>query len=120
MIANLSSIKFFFSLLCLIPSNLVSLDYPEPKAKPEIKLLKFDDVFKQIKNRTGHGTAVADDYNNKSYHLILGGWISRDLEAIMTFYLTNFLKLISTGQVLRKLLKKMNHQLLKILSLIAC
>ncbi len=115
MIANLSSIKFFFFLLCLIPSNLVSLDYPEPKAKPEIKLLEFDDVFKQIKKQNWvMAIAVADDYNNKSLSSYIR-WldITRPGSNHDFLYLTNFFKAHKHWPSSEKIIEKIESSITK-------
>ncbi|MBS91622.1 MAG: hypothetical protein CMM95_01020 [Rickettsiales bacterium] len=94
MIANFSSIKFFFFLFFLIPLNLKSLDYPKPRAKPEIKLSEFQDVFEQIKRQNWvMAIAIADDYNNKSLSSYIR-WldITRPGSNHDFFYLTNFYK----------------------------
>ena len=53
MITNLSIIKFFFLIVLLNFSKVTALTPPEVLARPEIKLKKYQDVFDQIKNKTG-------------------------------------------------------------------
>ena len=66
MIINFLRIKFFFFLVFLPLRTIFALDVPEPEARPEIKINKFQDVFDQIKKQNWTMAIVlAEDYNNE-------------------------------------------------------
>ena len=92
MITKISSIKFFFFLIFLVPYYSKSLDYPRPIAKPEVIIPYYKDVFDQIKKQNWvMAIAVADDYNNKALSSYVR-WldITRPGSNHNFFYLTNF------------------------------
>ena len=66
MIRNFLRIKFFFFLVFFNSQTIFALNFPTPKARPEIKINSFQDVFDQIKKQNWTMALVlADDYNNK-------------------------------------------------------
>ena len=66
MIRNNLIIKFFFFLICASPQLSYALDAPKPKARPEVRLAAFQDVFDQIKKQNWvMAKTLADDYDNK-------------------------------------------------------
>ena len=115
MIANLSSIKFFFFLFFLIPLNLKSLDYPKPKAKPEIKLSEFADVFEQIKKQNWvMAITIADDYNIKALSSYIR-WldITRPGSNHDFLYLINFFKNHKHWPSSEKIIEKIESSITK-------
>ncbi len=94
MIINFLRIKFFFFLVFLPLRTIFALDVPEPEARPEIKINKFQDVFDQIKKQNWTMAIVlAEDYNNEylsSYIKWLD--ITRPGSNHSFKYLTNFYK----------------------------
>ena len=51
MIRNNLIIKFFFFLISASPQLSYALDAPKAKARPEVRLVAFQDVFDQIKKQ---------------------------------------------------------------------
>ena len=67
MVRNNLIIKLFFFLTFIFFETSHALDSPSPKARPEIKVSVFEDVFDQIKRQNWTmALALADDYNNKN------------------------------------------------------
>ncbi len=67
MMRKFISFKFFFFLFFLIDNTTLALNPPSPKARPEIKVFAFDDVFDQIKKQNWTmAIALADDYQNQA------------------------------------------------------
>ncbi len=60
-------IKLFFFLIFIFCQTSQALDSPSPKARPEIKVSAFQDVFDQIKKQNwSMAIVLADDYKNKN------------------------------------------------------
>jgi len=92
MIGNYLRIKFFFFLIFTIPYDLSALNYPAAKARPEIKVGEYKDVFDQIKKQNwAMAIVLADDYKN-SYLSSYIKWldITRPGSNKSFDYLTNF------------------------------
>ena len=53
MIKNKLRINLFFFLSLIFHWNSYALDPPSVKARPEIKVYAYQDVFDQIKNKIG-------------------------------------------------------------------
>ncbi len=65
MIRDYLRIKFFFFLIFFISQPCHALDSPKVKARPEIKIASFEDVFEQIKKQNwAMAVVIADDYKN--------------------------------------------------------
>ncbi len=94
MIRNSLIIKFFFFLICASPQLSNALDSPKPKARPEVRLAAFQDVFDQIKKQNwSMAIVLANDYDNRflsSYVKWLD--ITRPGSNHSFKYLTNFYK----------------------------
>ena len=66
MIRNFQRIKIFFFIL-LISNFTFALEPPKPKARPEVKLTLYQDVFDQIKKQKWTmAITLAEDYQNKN------------------------------------------------------
>ena len=67
MIRNNLIINFFFFLICASPQLSYALDAPKPKARPEVRLAAFQDVFDQIKKQNwSMAIVLANDYENSN------------------------------------------------------
>ncbi len=85
-------IKLFFFLIFIFCQNSQALDSPSPKARPEIKVSAFQDVFDQLKKQNWWMEIVlADDYKNKNLSSYIR-WldISRSGSHHSFEYLTDF------------------------------
>ena len=80
MMRKFISFKFFFFFIFLLNDSSLALNGPSPKARPEIKVFSFSDVFDQIKKQNWPmAIALADDYSNpalSSYIRWLSYWRS--------------------------------------------
>ncbi|MEE2695444.1 MAG: lytic transglycosylase domain-containing protein [Pseudomonadota bacterium] len=67
MIGNYFRIKFFFLLIFSIPLTSQALEPPKPKARPEIKIGTYKDVFDQIRKQNwSMAIVLADDYKDRN------------------------------------------------------
>ncbi len=77
MIKNKLRISLFFFLSLIFHWNSYALDPPSVKARPEIKVYAYQDVFDQIKKQNwAMAIVLADDYKNENLS---------SLEVIITF-----------------------------------
>ena len=67
MIENKLRINLFFFLSLIFHWNSYALDPPSVKARPEIKVYAYQDVFDQIKKQNwAMAIVLADDYKNEN------------------------------------------------------
>ena len=94
MIKNKLGINLFFFLSLIFHWNSYALDPPSVKARPEIKVYAYQDVFDQIKKQNwAMSLVLADDYKNENLSSYIR-WldITRPGSNHNFQYLTNFYK----------------------------
>ncbi len=94
MIINKLRINLFFFLSLIFHWNSYALDPPSVKARPEIKVYAYQDVFDQIKKQNwAMAIVLADDYKNENLSSYIR-WldITRPGSNHKFQYLTNFYK----------------------------
>ena len=113
MISEFKRIKVFF-LILLISDFSFALDSPKPKARPEIKIAIYQDVFDQIKKQNWTmAITLAEDYQNKNLASYIR-WldITRPGSNHSFDYLKNFYTKHKHWPHSKKLLKKLNRLLM--------
>ena len=112
MIREFKRIKVFF-LILLISDFSFALDSPKPKARPEIKIAIYQDVFDQIKKQNWTmAIALAEDYQNKNLASYIK-WldITRPGSNHSFDYLKNFYKNHKHWPHSKKIIKKIESSI---------
>ena len=113
MMRKFISFNFFFFFFFLLNDSSLALNAPSPKARPEIKVFAYNDVFDQIKKQNWPmAIALADDYQNPALSSYIR-WldITRPGSNHSFAYLKKFYKKHSHWPKIEKIIEKIEQSI---------